>query len=53
MRQHVGLLVLFFALSDAMLIFLGVGGVAPFMAQWLQRSNNGYLRGGDVAGFMG
>ena len=35
MRQHVGLLVLFFALSDAMLIFLGVGGVAPFMAQWL------------------
>ena len=29
MRQHVGALVLFCALSDAMLIILGVGGVAP------------------------
>ena len=35
MRQHVGALVLFCALSDAVLIVVGVGGVAPFMAQWL------------------
>ena len=35
MRQHVGVLVLFCALSDALLIIIGVGGVAPFMAQWL------------------
>ena len=35
MRQHVGALVLFCALSDAVLILLGVGGVAPFMSQWL------------------
>ena len=35
MRQHVGVLVLFCALSDALLIIAGVGGVAPFMAQWL------------------
>ena len=35
MRQHVGVLVLFCALSDALLIVIGVGGVAPFMAQWL------------------
>ena len=35
MRQHVGALVLFCALSDSVLIFVGVGGVAPFMAQWL------------------
>lgn len=35
MRQHVGALVLFCALSDAVLIIVGVGGVAPFMAQWL------------------
>ena len=35
MRQHVGALVLFCALSDAMLIIVGVGGVAPFLAQWL------------------
>ena len=35
MRQHVGALVLFCALSDALLIIIGVGGVAPFMAQWL------------------
>ena len=35
MRQHVGALVLFCALSDAILIIVGVGGVAPFMAQWL------------------
>jgi len=35
MRQHVGMLVLFCALSDALLIIIGVGGVAPFMAQWL------------------
>ena len=35
MRQHVGALVLFCALSDAVLIITGVGGVAPFIAQWL------------------
>ncbi len=35
MRHHVGALVLFCALSDAMLIIIGVGGVAPFMSQWL------------------
>ena len=35
MRQHVGALVLFCALSDSVLIVVGVGGVAPFMAQWL------------------
>ena len=35
MRQHVGALVLFCALSDTILIILGVGGVAPFTAQWL------------------
>ena len=35
MRQHVGALVLFCALSDAMLIIIGVGGVAPFISQWL------------------
>ena len=35
MRQHVGALVLFCALSDALLIIIGVGGVAPFMGQWL------------------
>jgi L-lysine exporter family protein LysE/ArgO len=35
MRQHIGALVLFCALSDAILIVVGVGGVAPFMVQWL------------------
>ena len=35
MRQHVGMLVLFCALSDAVLIIIGVVGVAPFMVQWL------------------
>ena len=35
MRQHVGVLVIFCALSDALLIIAGVGGVARFMAQWL------------------
>ena len=35
MRQHVGMLVLFCALSDAVLIIIGVGGLAPFMVQWL------------------
>ena len=35
MRQHVGALVLFCALSDSVLIVVGVGGLAPFMAQWL------------------
>ena len=35
MRQHVGALVLFCALSDAVLIVVGVGGVAPYMAHWL------------------
>ena len=29
MRQHVGALVIFCALSDAMLIFVGVCGMAP------------------------
>jgi len=36
MRQHVGALVLFCALSDAVLIFLGVVGVAPLMAKCLK-----------------
>ena len=35
MRQHVGALVLFCALSDAMLIIAGVGGMASFMGKWL------------------
>ena len=35
MRQHVGALVLFCALSDAMLIIMGVYGMASFMAKWL------------------
>ena len=35
MRQHVGALVLFCALSDAMLIILGVGGMASLMGKWL------------------
>ena len=35
-RQHIGALVLFCALSDAMLIIVGVGGIVPFMAQWLK-----------------
>ena len=35
MRQHVGALVLFCALSDAMLIIMGVCGMASFMAKWL------------------
>ena len=35
MRQHVGAVVLFCALSDAVLIVVGVGGVAPILAQWL------------------
>ena len=34
-RQHVGALVLFCAMSDAVLIVVGVCGLAPFMAQWL------------------
>ena len=36
MRRHVGALVLFCALSDAGLIIIGVGGVAPLVAQWLK-----------------
>ena len=36
MRQHVGVLVLFCAFSDTVLIIIGVGGVAPFIAQWLK-----------------
>ena len=35
MREHVGASVAFCALSDAMLIVVGVGGVAPFLSQWL------------------
>ena len=35
MRQHIGVLVLFCALSDAVLIITGVAGLAPFLAQWL------------------
>ena len=35
MRQHIGVLVLFCALSDAGLIIAGVAGLAPFLAQWL------------------
>ena len=35
MRQHVGALVLFCAMSDALLISVGVVGVAPLLAQWL------------------
>ena len=35
MRRHVGALVLFCALSDAVLIVVGVGGVMPFMVKWL------------------
>ena len=34
-RQYVGVVVVFCALSDALLIIIGVGGVAPFMGQWL------------------
>ena len=35
MRQHVGALILFCALSDAMLIILGVGGLTSFLGRWL------------------
>ncbi len=35
MRQHIGVLVLFCALSDAVLIIAGVAGLAPLLAQWL------------------
>ena len=35
MRQHIGVLVLFCALSDAVLILAGVAGLAPLLAQWL------------------
>ena len=35
MRQHVGALIIFCALSDAILIIVGVVGVAPVIAQWL------------------
>ena len=35
MRQHIGALVLFCALSDAMLIIVGVGGMASLMEKWL------------------
>ena len=35
LRQHVGALVLFCALSDAMLIIMGVCGMASFMGKWL------------------
>ena len=35
MRQHIGALVLFCALADAILIVVGVVGVAPIMAHWL------------------
>ena len=35
MRQHIGALVLFCALSDAVLIIVGVAGLAPLLAQWL------------------
>jgi L-lysine exporter family protein LysE/ArgO len=35
MRQHIGALVLFCALSDAVLIIAGVAGLAPLLAQWL------------------
>ena len=34
-RQHIGALVLFCALSDAMLIIVGVGGIASFVGKWL------------------
>ena len=34
-RQHIGALVLFCALSDAMLIIVGVGGIASFKGKWL------------------
>ena len=35
MRQHVGALILFCALSDAILIILGVGGLTSFLGRWL------------------
>ena len=35
MRQHIGALVLFCALSDSVLIIAGVAGLAPLLAQWL------------------
>ena len=34
-RQHIGALVLFCALSDAMLIIVGVSGIASFAGKWL------------------
>ena len=34
-RRHIGALVLFCALSDAMLIIVGVGGIASFVGKWL------------------
>jgi L-lysine exporter family protein LysE/ArgO len=34
-RQHIGALVLFCALSDAMLIVVGVGGITSFVGKWL------------------
>ena len=37
-------LVLFCALSDAVLIVVGVGGVAPLMVQYLPAVKNCYLR---------
>ena len=41
MRQHVGALVVFCALSDAMLIILGVCGMASFMGKWLTAVEQG------------
>ena len=35
MCQHIGVLVLFCAMSDAVLIIAGVVGLAPILAQWL------------------
>ena len=35
LRQHIGILVLFCALSDAILICMGVAGLAPLFSSWL------------------
>ena len=48
MRRHVGALVFFCAVSDAVLIVVGVGGVAPVMAQWLTAAEKWLFAGAAI-----
>lgn len=48
MRQHIGALVVFCAVSDAVLILIGVCGLAPLLEQWLESVERWLFAGAAV-----